>query len=93
MPLFDCNANHIAKKVKVTIEIPSSHETISPDQVSHGPTPATAIAIGVKVMTDHEKDVVPSRFLRYITADAIIIRQAANCMYIASDDGDQSISE
>ena len=67
MPLFDRKDSNIAKADNEIIEIPNSHETISPDQRIQGPKPINAKTRGVNVATDQPKVVCPFSRPRYQT--------------------------
>ena len=55
IPLFERSESHIAKADNEIIEMPSSHETISPDHRIQGPKPIKARTRGVNEATDQPK--------------------------------------
>ena len=93
IPLFERRDNHMDTAVKEIIEIPSSQDTMSLDHLIQGPNPIMANTRGVNVATDHPNITLPFNLFRYMTWPKIRIKQAANWTYIASAEGDQSVSE
>ena len=78
IPLLERSDNHIAKADNEIIEMPSSHETISPDHRIQGPKPIKARTRGVKVATDQPNVVCPFRRPRYQTCPIIRSKHATN---------------